>query len=38
MRKWLDRPLTDGPAYGYFLEASKTVLVVRLIFFRFEES
>ena len=29
VRRWFDRLLTDGPAYGYFPEPSKTVLVVR---------
>ena len=29
MRRWFDRLLTDSPAYGYFPEPSKTVLVVR---------
>ena len=28
VRRWFDRPLIDGPAYGYFPEPSKTVLVV----------
>ena len=28
VRKWFDRPLTDGLTYGYFPEPSKTVLVV----------
>ena len=29
VRRWFDRLLTDGSAYGYFPEPSKTVLVVR---------
>ena len=29
VRRWFDKLLTDGPAYGYFPEPSKTVLVVR---------
>ena len=29
MRRWFDRLSADGPAYGYFPEHSKTVLVVR---------
>ena len=28
VRRWFDRLLIDGPAYGYFPEPSKTVLVV----------
>ena len=29
IRQWFDRLLSGGPAYGYFPEPSKTVLVVR---------
>ena len=29
VRKWFNRLLTDRPAYGYFPEPSKAVLVVR---------
>ena len=29
VRRWFDRLSADGPAYGYFPEPSKTVLVVR---------
>ena len=29
VRKWLDRLVTDGPAYGYFTNPSKSVLLVK---------